>query len=300
MPTDNNDLDMMVNHISDLNARERFAEKIIDELREYVDTVGPVESLVQLVEDYKGANVYDKIRDYFRVGGKPIEFYEIINEQKAKYYVSQYKNNNKSNMNNLVKNSVKTHGAEPKKTIKKRKEVSKNNYKKLLAAFLSTAIIIGSTIGSLVILDKTLRNKDYEKSVDTVEQAYIVDTMNRYDEGLETIDITDLGEVDAEDFCTFLEENSFEKFEIIYLTKRICGKENADKVCYEYGYHNYDKFLSSYFPGRVMSSSGETVIQKYGDERQLANYVEESIKKKSTNLNALIESYKTGIGRKIQ
>lgn len=295
MSVEDKERDIMINHISSLNTKDRVADKIIDELREYIEAVGPVESLIQLVKGYRGETIYDKIRDYIKVGGKPIDFFDIRNEQKARYYMSEYKKNNNSNANNLVRNSVKTHGAKSIEAKRKRKAVSKNNYRKLLAAFLSVGIILSSTIGVL-IADKIRRDKEYEDSVNMVEQSYIVDTMERYDEGLETIDITDLGEVNADDFRMFLEENSFKKFEIIYLTKKICGEEYANEVCQEYGYGSYNKFLSDYFPGRVMSSSGKTVLQKYGDERKLSNHVEESIKKKSTNLNAIIEAYKTGIG----
>lgn len=291
----NYEQDIMINHLSGLANREKAAENVINELQKYIEVVGPVDSLVFFLRDYKGDNIYDKIRDYFKINGYTEEFHKIEFEQRNKYYKYKYGKVEKNSVDSLVKNSLRTQGAKTISASRKRKNVSKKSYQRLLVKFLSVILIVSTILGAGMKLTKDL---EFKEAIDTAEQAYIVEETDNYIEGLENLDITDLGEIDAFDFARFLERNNFKEYEVIYLAKKICGKEIADSVCENYGYGNYDKFLSDYFPSRVMSSSGETVLQRLGSERQLANYVEESIKKKSLNLKQLIEDYKIGIGRK--
>lgn len=271
------DSDIMINHISHMDKQEITADKIIKELQYSIEEIGPVYSLTELVKDCNGDTIYDKIREYFRLGGKEEDFHNIKDEQKIAY---------------IKHRNIKGNGAKSYEAKLKFKRVAKDYFRKILIAAIMLAILATGSI-------KLYRDFQFKEAIDTTEKAAVVDQLNNYDEGLNSINIEDLGEINLEDFSNFLEENSFGEYEIIYLTNEILGREYADSICQKYGHNDLNDFLDKYFFDSVISNDGETVFQKFGSYRKLANCVEESIKSKTPNLERLIESYKTGIGRKM-
>ena len=279
MDYNDNHMDDGLNITNKAQTKNKVADEIIDAIKPSINEIGIVPALKNLLKDCKGDTVYEKIRFYIRNDGKYEDLKSAIDTQI--YFLK------------LVNSNVNLEGVQPIDTPPQTKKVSKHVLRNaMLALIVTVSLVFGIAKGVMYVN----RNAHFDEALRTTEESYIVHTLNNYDEGLESIVVSDLGDVDLNDFASFLSEHDFTRDEIICIIDKVLGRSYTDEYCRSLGFKDYYDFLDQYYFDAVYSEGG-SILQRFGSERRHVNNVEESIKRKAGFLKILIEEYKTSIGR---
>lgn len=282
-----NDNNLGVNMVNDSVKKEKLANSIIGKLEKYINDVGPVDSLVKLVGSYRGNDIFDKIRDYIKCGGSELDFYLIYEEQTKKYYESKTTKNKKEPLvsdkivDNILKGSVKTHGAIKYEAKRERKKVDKKLYNKLLLILLSVITTVVISMGAIFINDYLDRQNEFNESINKIETNYVLDIYDLNIEDNSKFNLNTLDNFNVDEFCSYLEENKFNEDEIIFVTYKLLGRDYANSVCLKYTNLTLDNFLNSKYFVPIMSSDSKTIIGKTPSFKVFENHVEEGIKAKA-------------------